>query len=264
MSYEVNVLSVGKTMVPGSEIFWMKKFDEWLPLNFNIVVIRGNNKIVLVNTGLSKSMFPIINKLWVEEIFKSKDARLNVSEEEHIENALATLDIKPENIDYVIVTPFQSYAIGNINLFKNATICLSKKGWVDFHAPKWRDHPHDVRQFCIPDENLVYLVTEAWDRVKLLEDEDEIIEGITKLWTGVHHRSSIAVKISSLAGTIITGDSFFYFENIEDGWPIGITESIEECLMAYERIKKEADLIVPLYDPRVFERYADGVVVKRS
>jgi len=81
----------------------MKKFDEWLPLNFNIVVIRGNNKIVLVNTGLSKNMFPIINKLWVEEIFKSKDARLNVSEEEHIENALATLDIKPENIDYVKV-----------------------------------------------------------------------------------------------------------------------------------------------------------------
>ena len=30
-------------------------------------------------------------QLWVEEIFKSKDARLNISEEEYIENALATL-----------------------------------------------------------------------------------------------------------------------------------------------------------------------------
>ena len=95
MSYEVNVLSVRKTMVTGSEIFWMKKLDEWLPLNLNIVVIRGNNKTVLVNTGLSKNMFSIINKLWVEvwveEIFKSKNARLNVSEEEHIENVLVIL-----------------------------------------------------------------------------------------------------------------------------------------------------------------------------
>jgi glyoxylase-like metal-dependent hydrolase (beta-lactamase superfamily II) len=260
MGFGVNVLSVGKTMVPGPEIFWMKEFGKWLPLNFNVVVIRGNNKTVLINTGISKTMIPVLNKMWVEEMFKSKDARLNVSEEEYIENALATLNIKPEDIDYVVVTPFQSYAIGNINLFKNATICISKKGWINFHAPRWKQHPHDIRQFCIPDENLLYLITEAWSRVKLLEDEDEIIKGVTTFWTGVHHRSSIAIKINSSEGTIIASDSFFYFENIESNWPIGINESIEESLIAYEKIKKEVDLLIPLYDPRVFERYTDGVV----
>ncbi len=260
MDYKVNVLSVGRTMVPGPEIFWMDKFGEWLPLNFNIVVIQGQGNTILVNTGPSKEMIPTLNELWVDKIFNTEKARLKVSEDEHIENALASIGVNIEDVDYVVVTPFQSYAIGNINLFSNATICLSKKGWINFHAPKWKEHPHDVRDFCIPEENLIYLETEAWDRVKLLEDEDEIVDGVTTFWTGTHHRHSVAIKIESSAGTVVTSDSFFYFENIEDRYPIGIMESMEEALEAYDRIKKESDLIIPLYDPKVYERYPNGVV----
>jgi hypothetical protein len=33
--------------------------------------------------------------------------------------------------------------------------------------------------------------------------------------------------------------------------PLGIMESLEECMRAYARIKREADILLPLYDPAV-------------
>ena len=70
--------------------------------------------------------------------FSRPDAGLHIDESEYPENALATLGIKPDDVDYVFVTPFQMYSVGNINMFKNAQICLSKKGWISLMAPKWK------------------------------------------------------------------------------------------------------------------------------
>lgn len=265
MNFKVNVLSLGRFKVPSWEVFWMDKFNAAeskgiLPLTLNMVVARDGKNTVVINTGPSEGKIELLDKTW-RQLF-GEYAGLNVSQEERPKNALASIGVEPEDVDYVFVTPFQTYSIGNINMFPNAKICVSKKGWIDFHAPEYKNHPHDIREMCIPRKNLEYMIFEAWDRVRLLEDEDTVIEGIDTFWTGVHHRASIAVKIDSTQGKVITSDSFFYFENIEERWPIGINESMYEALTAYDRIKKEADLLVPLYDPKVYERYPNGIVAK--
>jgi hypothetical protein len=38
-------------------------------------------------------------------------------------------------------------------------------------------------------------------------------------------------------------------------------ESMEEIHHAYERIRREGDIVLPLYDPEIFERFTDGLVV---
>jgi hypothetical protein len=182
---------------------------------------------------------------------------LEVDPGEDLDSALATAGVTREEITHVIVTPFQTYSIGNLLSLPNAQICLSRKGWIDFHAPRWAAHPHDKRWSCIPQEVLVSLVTDAWPRVRLVEDE-EIVPGVETFWTGVHHRASLAVKIHSRAGVVIAGDAFMRIENITRRHPIGINESMEEALNTYERIAREADIIVPLYDPAVFERHPGG------
>jgi hypothetical protein len=160
----------------------------------------------------------------------------------------------------VIVTPFQLYTTGNIPLFENAEICLSKRGWVHYHTT--HDHPHDARWNSISQDVLVHLVTDAWDRVRLLEDEDEVVPGVRTWFSGTHHRASVAVEVDTDDGIVVISDSFFYYENVEDGRLLGINENMYEALAANERTLRVASHIVPLYDPKVFDRYPGGVVVK--
>ncbi len=186
--------------------------------------------------------------------------QLRVAPEEELAPALATVGVRLDEVDLVVITPFQAYVIGNVLRFPKAEIGLSRRGWIDFHAPRWREHPHDFRPFCIPDDVLVGLVTHAWPRVRLLEDEEELLPGLSVFWTGVHHRSSLAVKAWTEQGVVIASDSFFRYENVEQNRPLGINESLEEAMVAYDRIRREADVLLPLYDPRVFERHPAGHV----
>jgi hypothetical protein len=184
--------------------------------------------------------------------------QLRVAADERLAPTLAKVGVGLDDVDLAVVTPFQACAIGNVLRFPRAEIGLSRRGWIDFHAPRWRDHPHDFRPFCIPDEVLVGLVTHAWPRVRLLDDETELGPGLSVFWTGVHHRSSLAIKVATERGTAIASDAFFRYENVEQNRPLGINESLEEALVAYDRIRREADILLPLYDSRVFERHPGG------
>jgi len=63
-------------------------------------------------------------------------------------------------VDYVLITPLQIYATANIQLFKNAQVCISGRGWVeDFQEEKFPMHvPKKLR---LSDETLRRL-DEIW------------------------------------------------------------------------------------------------------
>jgi hypothetical protein len=255
MPFAVRVLKVGQVEIPGPELFWMSAWDDWYPLFFNVVLIQGDGVTALVNTGAPDDLTPL-NEIWVSIL--GERSRYVRGEGETLVEQLASAGVRPEDVTHVVVTPFQLYSTGGIPLFENAQICLSKKGWIHYHTT--HAHPHDNRWTSISKEVLVHLVTDAWERVRLLEDEDEVVPGLRTWWTGTHHRASIAVEIDSAAGVVVASDAFFYYENVEENRLLGINENMYEGLAAYERTRRVADHIVPLYDPRVFERYPGGVV----
>lgn len=239
---------------PGFEIYWMDMQAKPEPLALVSLVIRTGEHVVLVNCGPDPAQLgpePAGDPMLTEQHI------LESTPDEYLEVALGRLDLTPEEVTHVICTPFQIYSLGNLLQLPNAQICLSRTGWIDFHAPRWKQHPHDKRWACIPQDILVELVTDAWPRVRLVEDE-EIVPGVETFWTGVHHRASLAVKIRTSAGVVIAGDAFMRVDNITRRHPIGINESMEEALTAYERIANEADIIVPLYDPAVWDRHPGG------
>src|SRR5437870_9149387 len=49
--YTVQLIKVGESQVRGPEAFWMARWDEWIPLVFYIVLIRGQGRTVVLNTG---------------------------------------------------------------------------------------------------------------------------------------------------------------------------------------------------------------------
>jgi hypothetical protein len=251
----VDVVSVGRTEIPGPELFWMSDWDQWHPLSINVGVLRSDGRVVLVNTGAPDDL-TALNARWMS-IFGER-GRLQRTDDETLVARLAALGVDAADVTDVVCTPFQAYSTAGIPLFANAVIHLSKRGWVHFHTT--HDHPHDDRWTSLSPEVLTHLVVDAWDRVHLLEDEDEVCPGVRTWFSGVHHRASVAVEVDSSAGTVVLSDSFFYYENVEGDRLLGINEDMYEGIACYERARRVADHLVPLYDPKVFDRYPHGVV----
>lgn len=251
----VTLLRMGRGEVPGPEVFWMGHFDEWLPLDFQTVLIRHADATILINTGPALDLEPM-NHRWAR--FLGERARFTRGEGEFIFDQLMKHGVAPADVTHVILTPLQLYTVGNVLAFPNAQICISRRGWIHFHTT--HDHPHDDRSTSIPDDVLIRLVTTDWPRVRLLAAEDEVVPGVRTWDSGGHHRASMVVEIDTADGVVAVSDTYFYLENITSMTPIGISENMYECLEAYERVRRRAAVIVPLYDPNNFTRFPDGVV----
>lgn len=199
-----------------------------------------------------------LNASWTDYIEDPRGA-LVVCAEDRPERALPAIGIDPTQVDTIILTPLQQYAIGGLKLFPNAQICINRQGWREFHGPRYPT-TRALKSLTIPDETLFWLSTEAWDRVRLLDDQDEIAPGVTTFRTGVHHPESTGVLVQTAQERVFLTDSLFYYENFEQNHLLGIAQNHAEFFQTCALIRKVADRFIPLYDPRVFARHPDGVI----
>lgn len=257
--WDVRIVSVGRSLIAGPEAFWMSRWGERLPLAFNVAVARRGDYLVLVNTSPPDSTqqieaeFPAMRYLHdapVGDLVRGQGQMMRA--------ALARIGVSPEQVTHVILTPLELYTTSTLRLFRNATIGISERGWVHFHTT--HDHPHDSRWRSFDRATLVDLVTDAWDRVRLLEDEDELAPGLRTWWAGAHHRETIVVEFDTSVGVVAVSDAYFYAENVETMTPIGLCENIYEALDCYRRIRATAAHVIGIHDPGVFDRYPDGVI----
>jgi glyoxylase-like metal-dependent hydrolase (beta-lactamase superfamily II) len=257
MKYTVQAFNCGTFWVPGPEVYWMEAWNQREEMNAIIYLVRGEGQNILINTGPPRDL-TVINEAWLG-FFGYPEAQISRTDDQLPENILRSQGLTPDDISTVIVTPLQAYATANIHLFRNATIAISRKGWIeDFQAPYY--HLHVPRHLRVPPEVNHYLQNEGWEKLRLLADEEEILPGITAFWAGVHHRSSIAVSIETAKGKVITSDCFFKYGNIEQGRYLGVMESMMEADATWARIRKEADIFASIYDPEVFKRHPGGIL----
>jgi glyoxylase-like metal-dependent hydrolase (beta-lactamase superfamily II) len=262
--YRVHAVKVGEADVTVGECFAFERVSDWQRLAYYLLVIEGDDRTIVVNSGPPKDL-TALNDAWRSYGRtllggpEGEGLQLRVRPEEHPAEALARVGVDPAAVDDVIVTPIASYATGNLLLFARARFWFSRRGWIDFHAPDPELPRAGERRNYIPDDVLRYLVVDGADRVRLLEDEDEVAPGVETFWVGCHHRSSIAVKVRTAAGNLVYSDCFFLRRNVEENVPIGAAQSQLECYRAYARLRREADVLVPGYDPDVLER--DGGVL---
>ena len=249
------IINVGDHgLVPGPEVCWMRDFDKWYRLYFYSFLIKSDEEYILINTGLPDDL-----RLRNEFLANwAKSDRCKFSVVEKIENVLNKIGLSTDDISHVIITPIQDYTIGRINLFKKAMIYFSKKGWFsDVVNPS--PSPFLNRDIYLPKYIRNYLFEEAWNRIRLLDDNDRVKELEVK-WTGCHHRSSLTIKFNFENKTFCISDSAFLMGNYELNIPIGIAEDIYECLDAYEYMKKHCDFVIPAYDPDNLKRYEKYVL----
>jgi len=255
VKFTIQAFNAGTFWVPGPEVYWMENWNQREEMNLILYLIRGGDQNILVNTGPPRDL-SVINQAWLK-FCGFPEGQIVRTEEQLPENILRSQGLTPDDISTVIVTPLQAYATANIPLFRKATICISRRGWIeDFQAPYY--HLHVPRHLRIPPEVNNYLQNDGWEKLRLLADEEEIQPGVRTFWAGVHHRSSLAVCVDTEKGTAILTDSFFKFGNIESRRYLGVMESMIEAEVTWARIRKEGDVIASTYDPEVFHRFPGG------
>ncbi len=252
-NYTIELFRTARHWAPRYELYWMDNRADWEELNFVSALVRREGEIILINTGLPKDYSQ------VDQFWRSWDERTNttVAPGEHVIDQLSRRGVEPRDVTSVLVTPLTVYATGNLDLFPNATLGFSKRGWIDFQTPDKYSHQLP-RHIVMPDHVHTHLTSAAWDRLRLLGEEEQVTDGIRAKWVGTHHRSSMAFIIQTSAGRVAITDCVFKYPNIEQPRPLGIQESMEECLRAYDWLRQQADVIVPLYDPEIFKRHQNG------
>ena len=260
--YRITALKMGETSVPKAELYWMTELTGWEPLAFWAFLIESDERRILLNTGFPED-YSALHKHWTTW------AKAATGEEGHVplvkpENLIVAVlekrGVTPDKIDHVLVTPLTAYATGGLDRFSKSTIWLSRNGWVDFHAPD-PEVPQLPRHIVFPPHVLQYLVGPAAERLRLLPDEEtEFLPGIRSWFCGGHHRSSMAFLINTAKGTVGITDAIFKYRNFEERIPLGLSESLEEHHRMFARMKRVADIVLPLYDPLVVDRHKDGVI----
>jgi glyoxylase-like metal-dependent hydrolase (beta-lactamase superfamily II) len=260
--YTITALLMGTTRVPAAEVYWMTKLAGWEPLAFWAFLIEGEGHRALLNTGFPRDASRLRAHWtgWAKAVTGEDGHDPIVGEDRWIVNALRARGTPPESITDVLVTPLTAYATGGLDQFPRAKLWLSHRGWLDFHAPD-REIPQLPRDIVFPPAVLQYLVMEAADRIALLPDEtSEPLPGLRAWFCGAHHRSSMCFVVPSAAGRVAITDAIFHYRNYEESIPLGLSESIEEHHRLFARLRRECDLVLPLYEPRIAERHPSLVI----
>ena len=248
--YTIRALLVGEQGgVPGPEVYYQSHFAEHYTLAFYVWLIQGEGRTVLVDTGL-----PADADSWTPHTQAAKGPMAYWRTLATPANLLAQVGVQPEQVEHVVLSTLGGYHSANVALFPKAQFHLSRQGWLEALAPP----PHWPRHRLSP--YTTWLVTQAFDQVHLVDGEAEIVPGISAFETGGHHRGSLAIMVQTSRGRAAIVDTIFHYGNVEGGPVLGITESLLECYVAYDRIRREADIILPGHDPAVLERHPGGII----
>ena len=255
--YQITLLKMGETRVPAAELYWMERLTGWEDLVFWAFLITDGERRVLLNTGFPQDL-SALHKHWTTWAMAATGEVGHVpvvKPENGIVSALAAHGIDPSQIDDVLITPLTAYATGGLDQFPKARFWMSRRGWLDFHAPD-PEVPQLPRHIVFPPAVLRYLVMEAASRIQLLPDEEtEFIPGLRAWFCGGHHRSSMVYMVHTSLGRVAMTDAIFTYRNFEQRIALGLSESVEEHHKLYARLARQADMILPLYVPLVESRH---------
>jgi glyoxylase-like metal-dependent hydrolase (beta-lactamase superfamily II) len=212
-----------------------------------IWLIRGNGRVVLVDSGFYRPQF--FKQFKVDGFIKPSDA-------------VAQSGIMPavtaEDVTDVVITHMHWDHADGMDLFPRARIWLQKDEYTYYTGEAWQQ-PR-THGGIDPDDVLAAVKLNLAGRVTLVNgDAQEIFPGIISYTGGKHTFQSQFVGVNTKAGTVIlASDNMYLYENLEKHVPIAQTLDAASNLRAQDRMKQLAAsprLIVPGHDPAVFEKF---------
>lgn len=236
--YKIYPLPVGESIEPEPRIFYLGDCSQNVRLWTYFWLIRGNGRNVLVDTGFDMSRGESLNP----DMKQPEDWRPL--------NWLVKYGLRPSDIDTVVLTHLHwDHFSPTARHFDKAELWVNA---IDLDTCLNPPFPW-FSQFTFPDQ--IREFAEA-GRFRVVSDDAIILDNIGVFHTGGHTPGNQSVAVQTEKGkAIIAGDVIFTYRNLEEGVPGGFNSNLMECFAAMERVRSEADIILPAHDPDVVQRH---------
>lgn len=242
MSLEIHPLVVSEMVVEAGRMTYLRDYGKkiWIPCSF--FVITGGEEPILVDTGASAEL---MSRLRLEPVRHVMD----------FDEALFKLGLHPDDIGLVIQTHLMYDHCGNSKRLKNAKFVVQKK------ELEFAKNPHPMFAGAYQRELFEGLP------FKVVDGDVNLTPGIKLLLCPGHSPGTQSVAVTTKVGVaVITGFCCTmknFQPEVNQAW---VTDCVPEVIppgihtdmiIAYKsavRIKKLADIVIPMHDPGVVRK----------
>ena len=211
-------------------------------------LIEGADKTILIDTGLGDvdEVHAMQNKYGVN-VVTSRGA------DQSLVAGLAARGVDPRDIDIVVITHCHFDHVGNNELFPNATFIVQKDELPQAVTPP---------SFCMyyyPEYS--YKMEAIRSQLKIIDGDYQIDNAVKLVKIGGHTPGCMVVMVETDLGTVcLTSDIMYNYKNLELNWPTGSFWDLPALMAGYDRIRREADIIVPEHDWYVRTLFPSGTI----
>lgn len=248
--YRVYALSYGHSAYREDKIVLGGSSRSRLRFEWLFWLVRGNGRTILVDTGFSDLKAV---RRWGLRRFVSPTARLR------------TLGLAPEDVTDIILTHAHWDHVGDLRLYRNATVWIQDTEYQHAAAHVSADRPRS-RGMRWSDLRALRSA-ESEGRLRRVDGERQIAPGVTVTLGGAHTPGFQYASVDAIDGRIIiAGDATYLYINNQWHRPIGAAVDHAANLEAIRDMQRRAAspfFILPGHDPLVmrhFPRITDGVV----
>ncbi len=227
--FVIHPLVVGINETDQGIMTYQKGYGKRIYLPIYVFYLEGGGQKILVDTGMEEFMVPPKAE---------EETGLKIME---FEEALATMNLKPEDVDIVIQTHLHNDHCENTYKCTNAKVYVQRAELDFFKEP----HPIDHR-YCSD------LLDES--EVVILEGDAEIVPGVRVVPTPGHTVGGQSVAVETEMGTaVITGFccNGSNFPTVGPAVAPGVHIHAIEAYESAQRVKELADILVPIHDIEV-------------
>ncbi len=227
--FVIHPLVVGINETDQGIMTYQKGYGKRIYLPIYVFYLEGGGQKILVDTGMEEFMVPPAAE---------EETGLKIME---FEEALATVNLKPEDVDIVIQTHLHNDHCENTYKCTNAKVYVQRAELDFFKEP----HPIDHRYYSdLLDES----------EVVILEGDAEIVPGVRVVPTPGHTVGGQSVAVETDMGTaVITGFccNGSNFPTVGPAVAPGVHIHAIEAYESAQRVKELADILVPIHDIEV-------------
>jgi glyoxylase-like metal-dependent hydrolase (beta-lactamase superfamily II) len=223
-------------------------------MDYYLWVIRGEGRIVVVDTGFNQDMAA-----------KRGRTLLRTPVE-----ALSLVGVDAAQVENVVITHFHNDHIGAFDSFPKAVFHVQDDEMA-FATGRHMRHDRFARPYE-PDHvcGMVRLV--FGNRVVFHDGDEEIAPGISVHRIGGHTAGLQVVRVNTSRGwVVLASDASHYYEHFETGRGFPLVFHVGDLIEGYGKLKKlasSAQHVIPGHDPLVMFRYPavspalDGIAVR--
>ena len=224
--YTIHPLAVGINETDQGVMTYLRDYGKRIYLPIYAFYLNGGGKHILVDTGLEQFVVP-----------DGAEEQCGFKILEFV-TALATLDLKPEDIDIIIHTHLHNDHCENDYLCPEAEVYVQRKEYEFMLEP----HPVDHRYYSdILDDNEVIEI----------EGDANILDGIDVIFSPGHTVGGQSVVVNTAKGKAIITGFCCNDKNFPASGPAvapGVHIDLIEAYDSIQKIKAMADILIPLHD----------------